>query len=175
MPIKIKPITRYIQLSHDRCEDDYGFHTASETTSILGVKSKLETLPWNTKPDPTRSLQITTWGLKLHQEPMTHVTFDLSKFRTPTFDKKAVRSMTGLNTEIQEGILRHSRYLELLETIVEDIENQELTTVSLACNYGKHRSVGWAEILRKYCYPKAEIQHLGLSDQNRIDCHSHHR
>lgn len=62
----------------------------TETTSIPGIKSKLETLPWDTKAQPTRSLQITTWGLKLHHDPMTQVTFDVSQFRTPTFDKKAV-------------------------------------------------------------------------------------
>ena len=34
--------------------------------------------------------------------------------------------------------------------------------ISFVCNHGKHRSVGWAEIIKKIYYPKSILFHLDL-------------
>jgi RNase adaptor protein for sRNA GlmZ degradation len=48
---------------------------------------------------------------------------------------------------------------ELLQKIIEEIETNISTEISFFCNHGKHRSVGWTEILKKYYYPKSIIKH----------------
>ena len=37
------------------------------------------------------------------------------------------------------------------------VENEK--KISFFCNHGKHRSVGWTEILKKYYYPNSIIKH----------------
>ena len=93
---------------------------------------------------------------------MAELHFDVSGFRTPLKDKKAVRRLTGIDQAIQTSIISHIRFWELLEKIVTCVEIEETSKISIFCNYGKHRSVGWAEILRNYIYPEAEIVHYGL-------------
>ena len=34
--------------------------------------------------------------------------------------------------------------------------------IGFFCNHGKHRSVGWAEIIKKHYYHNANIRHLTL-------------
>lgn len=34
--------------------------------------------------------------------------------------------------------------------------------IGIICNYGKHRSVAWAELLKKLYYPKSNIKHIGI-------------
>ena len=61
------------------------------------------------------------------------------------------------------GILRHDEpKCEIsfdLTKFTTKIETNNSTEISFFCNHGKHRSVGWAEIFKKYYYPNSIIKH----------------
>ena len=105
-----------------------------------------------------RDLQIYTWGIQKHQEPKCSISFDLTKFTSKT--DKDIRNLDGRDEEIQISIINHPKYNELIEKIINEIEENNITTISFFCNHGKHRSVGFAEILKKYYYEKSVIKHL---------------
>ena len=42
----------------------------------------------------------------------------------------------------------------------EALKKNNFDTISFVCNHGKHRSVGWAEILKKYYYHFSKIKHI---------------
>jgi RNase adaptor protein for sRNA GlmZ degradation len=50
----------------------------------------------------------------------------------------------------------------LIEKIINQIENNNLKEISFVCNHGKHRSVGFAEILKKYYYINSIICHYNF-------------
>ncbi len=112
-----------------------------------------------------RPLQIFTWGHTKHKEPLKkcQVHFDVSKFYTKVNSTKDVRCMNGLDKEIQQSIISHPRFGDLVERIVKIIETGDLNCISFVCAHGKHRSVGWAEIIKKYYYPKSSIKHAHFS------------
>ena len=48
------------------------------------------------------------------------------------------------------------------KSILSEIEENNPLTIAFVCNYGKHRSVGWAELLKFLYYSNATITHIGL-------------
>ncbi len=108
--------------------------------------------------DKNRNLIIYSWGILRHTEPKCEISFDLTKFTTKT-DIKDIRKFDGRDDEIQNSIIQHLLFTELIQKIIEEIETNNSTEISFFCNHGKHRSVGWAEILKKYYYPNSIIKH----------------
>ena len=108
--------------------------------------------------DKNRNLIIHSWGILKHSEPKCEISFDLTKFTTKT-DVKDIRKFNGRDEEIQNSIIQHPLFTELIKKIIEEIETNNSTEISFFCNHGKHRSVGWAEILKKYYYPNSFIKH----------------
>ena len=108
--------------------------------------------------DKNRNLIIYSWGILRHTEPKCEISFDLTKFTTKT-DIKDVRLFDGRDNEIQNSIIQHPLFTELIQKIIEEIEINNSNEISFFCNHGKHRSVGWAEILKKYYYPNSIIKH----------------
>ena len=104
-----------------------------------------------------RKLKIYSWGVLRHNEPKCDISFDLTKFIAKTNVK--IKYLDGRNTEIQNSIIRHPLFSELVQKIIEEIETNKSTRISFFCNHGKHRSVGWAEILKKHYYPNSIIEH----------------
>ena len=107
--------------------------------------------------DENRKLTIYSWGIMRHAEPKCEISFDLTKFTTKT--TKDIKLVDGRDEEIQKSIIRHPLFTELLHKIIEEIETNNSREISFFCNHGKHRSVGWTEILKKYYYPKSIIKH----------------
>jgi RNase adaptor protein for sRNA GlmZ degradation len=105
-----------------------------------------------------RKLIIHTWGEKKHDEPDCQTTFDVTKFSTKT--DKDIRNIDGRHESIQNAIIQHPIYDILIETIIREIEDNNLEKISFVCNHGKHRSVGWAEILKKFYYKNSEVKHV---------------
>ena len=108
--------------------------------------------------DKNRKLIIYSWGILRHDEPKCEISFDLTKFTTKT-DIKDIRLFDGRDEEIQNSIIRHPLFTELITKIIEEIETNNSAVISFFCNHGKHRSVGWTEILKKYYYPNSIIKH----------------
>ena len=51
-----------------------------------------------------------------------------------------------------------------MEKIITIIEEENPSVIGFICNYGKHRSVGWAELLQKLYYNNSKIEHIGLKN-----------
>ncbi len=157
-----------IKLVYDKYENDTGFvYQESDTETEMDTDTKVNYQPLETigevKIQLDRPLTIYTWGLKSHAGKACEIRFDASLFSTKT--NFPVKGLTGLHPDIQTSITRHPRFSGIMETIVSEIESSHPEKIAFVCNYGKHRSVGWAELLKKYYYPEAKITHLGLGER----------
>ena len=152
-----------IKLIHDKNQNDYTFYGFEETDKINQnfeqiINNSLKELKEYNK---NRKLKIFTYGYKLkeHSTPKCQVIFDVSTFATK-IEKTDIKKYDGRDQIIQNAIIQHPIFDILIENVINEIEKGNLNSISFVCNHGKHRSVGWAEILKKYYYPFSNIKHL---------------
>ena len=158
----------YIESSFDSSEEsqEYGFAEAGDDDNAPAAAAA-PPLVEELEHDATRKLSIVTWGLKLHREPPVGVTFNLSRFcalAKDAKDAKDAKRKTGRDKDVQESVIRHPMFTQLLRRMVQEIEVGDLHNISMACNYGRHRSVAWAELLKQHCYPCSSLHHMGLEE-----------
>ena len=148
--------SKKIKLIYDLYENDYdGFEQDTKINDFDYNKILLDSIK-DVVYDKNRKLTIYSWGIMRHVEPKCEISFDLTKFTTKTI--KDIKLFDGRDVEIQNSIIQHPLFTELLHKIIEEIETNNSREISFFCNHGKHRSVGWAEILKKY-YPNSIIKH----------------
>ena len=151
--------SKKIKLIYELYENDNSYDGFEQETNIVKFdynKIVLESIK-DIMYDKNRKLIIYSWGILRHDEPPCEISFDLTKFTTKT-DIKDIKLFDGRDVEIQNSIIQHPLFTELLHKIIEEIETNNSREISFFCNHGKHRSVGWAEILKKY-YPNSIIKH----------------
>lgn len=68
-----------------------------------------------------------------------------------------------MSDEIQEGLTKDPMFFTFVRQVVRGIETNNLLVISITCTKGRHRSVAIAELLRKWFYPDAIVQHLTIS------------
>lgn len=140
-----------VVLIYEDYENEFGFVERDDLSDPI--------VPCTVERKKDRHLRIFTWGLRKHDAPACQIHFDVSKFYTHVDPSVDVRQLTGLDTEIQEAIVRHPRFGDLVVRIVATVEENDLSSISFACAHGKHRSVGWAEIIKTHYYPRATTYH----------------
>ena len=153
--------SKKIKLIYDFYENDIAYDGFEQETKINNAFDYNKILLDSIKDimyDKNRNLKIYSWGILRHAEPKCEISFDLTKFTTKT-DIKDIRKFDGRDDEIQHSIIQHPLFSELIKKIIEEIETNISTEISFFCNHGKHRSVGWVEILKKYYYPNSIIKH----------------
>jgi hypothetical protein len=160
------PSSKKIKLIYDFYEnnDIYAYNGFEQETKIDNDYD-YNTILLNSKNDITydknRKLTIYSWGCMRHAEPECEISFDLTKFtvlRHKT-EIKDIKLFDGRDAEIQNSIIEHPLFTDLIKKIIDEIETNNSTKISFFCNHGKHRSVGWTEILKKYYYPNSIIKH----------------
>jgi hypothetical protein len=72
----------------------------------------------------------------------------------------SMRYYRGTDMIIQKMIATGGAFSQTIQDIVLDIEKNKPHTIGICCSHGKHRSVSFAELLKKYYYPDAIITHL---------------
>jgi RNase adaptor protein for sRNA GlmZ degradation len=150
--------SKKIKLIYDFYENDYdGFKIETKINDFDYNKILLDSKK-NISYDENRKLTIYSWGIMRHAEPKCEISFDLTKFTTKT-NIKDIKLVDGRDAEIQNSIIQHPLFSELIHKIIEEIETNNSREISFFCNHGKHRSVGWTEILKKYYYPNSIIKH----------------
>ena len=150
--------SKKIKLIYDLYENDYdGFEQDTKINDFDYNKILLDSIK-DVIYDENRKLTIYSWGIMRHVEPKCEISFDLTKFTTKT-NIKDIKLVDGRNEEIQNSIIQHPLFTELIKKIIEEIETNNSREISFFCNHGKHRSVGWTEILKKYYYPNSIIRH----------------
>jgi len=158
----IKQLNIHIKLIYDKYENDVGvLYDGNNELDIVNIMDNIPIKNNNIDININRDLTIYTWGIKkdINHDDCNFI-FDLTTFQTKIDKNIDVQTVTGLSDIIQDSIIRHPKFLILLETIVSRIETENPTNIAFICNHGKHRSVGWAELLKKIYYNKAIIKHL---------------
>jgi len=148
---------KIIKLIHNKYENDIGV-LYDENNKIETDKIKiLNNLPTKINDidiNVNRFLTIYSWGIKKDRKTVKcNIIFDLTKFQTKIDKDIDVQTITGLSDIIQDSIICHPKFLDLLEIVVNHIETENPTNIAFICNHGKHRSVAWAELLKKLYYP----------------------
>ena len=147
---------KVIKLIYDKYENEIGFVEGSyEKHTHQVIESINDEL---VKKD--RELTIYTWGLKKHIPVECDIIFDSSLFSTKV--EGEIKHLSGLDDIIQQSIINHPLFDSIMERILIEIETNNPTKIAFVCNYGKHRSVGWAEIVKQYYYPQSKVIHKGL-------------
>lgn len=147
-----------IKLINDKFENDFGFLEGVSDSNLEDVIPQIESLSCQHQPE-----YIYSWGIK--KEPLSKecdLVFDVSLFFTKIEDGGKLSSMTGLDSDIQKSILSHPRFMDLLTHIIEEIETRQPKSIAFICNHGKHRSVGWSEIMKTYFFRNSMVSHLHL-------------
>ena len=148
-----------IKLIYDKYENDIGFTYQTEEITKFNYNI-LEQINNNQNINNDRNIKIYTWGIKKHEDIECDVIFDATLFSTKT--NVDVKNLTGLDEIIQTSIMNHPQFESIMERILSEIEENDPLTIAFVCNYGKHRSVGWAELLKYLYYSNATITHRGL-------------
>jgi RNase adaptor protein for sRNA GlmZ degradation len=155
---------KIIKLVYDKYENEVGILYDVETNEIENDLTKIvEHLPTKINDidiNTDRVICINTWGIKKPFSVECDVIFDLTKFQTKIDTNIDVQTITGLSNIIQDSIIRHPKFLNIIEKVVDIIETENSKDIGFICNHGKHRSVGWAELLKKIYYKNAKIKHL---------------
>ena len=155
-------MTKRIPLAYNKEFNDYGFIVSEDKLNENYkdiIKKSFEELTY--KFDNKRRLIIYSWGEKVkeHKQPDCQVIFDLTKLSTKT-DRKDIKKYNGCDEVIQNSIIQHPNFITMIDNVIRHIEINNLNSISFLCNYGKHRSVGFAEILKKYYYTNSIVKHL---------------
>ena len=155
---------KIIKLVHDKYENELGILYDAETNEVeKDITKILEHLPTkigDIEINIDRGININTWGIKKPFSVECDVIFDLTKFQTKIDKDIDVQTITGLTDIIQDSIICHPKFLDIIEKSLDIIETDNPKDIGFICNHGKHRSVGWAELIKKLYYKKAKIKHL---------------
>ena len=121
---------------------------------------------------PSFAFEIHTWGLKAAIDPRT-MTFpvmidarDLNAFTGVNWNGNDIRVRgSGIQFSRQTCIVcDQAAFRPLMSATIRAIEMRRPAAVGIYCKAGHHRSVGFAEILRRYVYQQAVILHHCLED-----------
>jgi len=161
-----------IKLIYDKYENEFGVSYFQNNEAVIDKTTILDILPMKINDNDInfdRTFTIYSWGIKKDRKPVEcDIIFDLTKFQTKIDKDVDVQTITGLSDIIQDSIICHPKFLDLIETIVDNIETIKPKNIGFICNHGKHRSVGWAELVKKLYYKNALIKHLCRKNWNHI-------
>ena len=146
-----------VKLIYSKNENDIGFIDGNYE---IDHKHEILDMIGENIIDKERLMQIYTWGIKKYSYDQCDVVFDATLFNTKI--DVDVKSLTGLDEVIQTSVINHPMFDIIIEKILTYIEEKKPKSIGFICNYGKHRSVAFAEILKKLYYPKSNINHLCL-------------
>lgn len=111
----------------------------------------------------SRDLIIYTWGRQLRKQAPGDSQRD---FNAAVLNGRGgganLRRENGLCESVQNNVSRCALFPTWLEMVVSSVEKNNLTTISVACAKGRHRSVAAAELLKQRYYPNAKVFHLTI-------------
>jgi hypothetical protein len=123
-----------------------------------------------------RMLHVYTYGSRFIFEPpkdcRSDCVFDASILRGSVVDKsnaantisiKSLSKLRGTSLKVQEEIRGAKLFVQFITKLVERIELENLSVISITCKAGHHRSVACAEMLN-YLYPNIIITHLTINN-----------
>jgi RNase adaptor protein for sRNA GlmZ degradation len=161
-----------IKLVYDKYENDVGFNFGSNNDEIIENDNVINMIDVSSI-NKNNKVIFYTYGIKKQHNEKTNkiiqnldISFDATLFFAQLNNEDGkhinVKNFTGMDDIIQTSIIKHPLFVHIIEKIILNIENSNINTVGIFCNHGKHRSVGFVEILHKYYYTNSIIIHLDL-------------
>lgn len=94
-------------------------------------------------------ITIYTWGSKLHSQCPVKTEKDINVAGISNYKPRGLnlKKERGWNPKLKQHIQRQSKYELYMARIRKYILEEGLTTISIYCHKGRHRSVAVAEIL----------------------------
>ena len=116
------------------------------------------------EPDRSRQLRIYSYGIAIrsHKPDDSQRNWFVGVMTTKPHGVD-LRKYNGKSSEVQAGIAKDPKFASIMNNIVDSVETDNLTCISIACTKGRHRSVAVAELLKSWVYPDAEVIHLTIS------------
>ena len=118
--------TKVVKLIYDKYENDWGILFDENNEMVIDKKVILDNLPTKMNDidiDVNRSLNVYSWGIKKDRKTVNcEIIFDLTKFQTKIDKDIDVQTITGLSDIIQDSVICHPKFLDLINTIIENIE-----------------------------------------------------
>lgn len=150
-----------IKLNHVTFENDndIGNMTVSDKCNLDNIIKELSNLECTHVPN-----RIYTWANKVDTTvPVDfEVAFDVSSFYPEIKDLNNIQSLTGKDKIIQDSIMCHPQFMTLAKKIAKTVNEKKPREIGFICSYGKHRSVGWAYIMREYVFKTSVIHNYTL-------------
>jgi RNase adaptor protein for sRNA GlmZ degradation len=127
---------------------------------------KVDDLITHIKTPPTNSkfkFKILTYGCRnFNPEYLnTDFEFDVSKYCSHFPDTvTSIKYCRGTDELIQKMVIMGTAFHQTINRMITAIEKNKPRRIGIYCSHGKHRSVAFAELLKKYYYPRISIQHM---------------
>jgi len=107
-----------------------------------------------------RVIELHTWGYEQLELSFPIIVCALGLNAYYTRGIKDRPHGTGIRVQRQSAILSQGQeFAALAYVTIEAIETHNPQRIGIYCKNGKHRSVGFAELLRRYMYPNAIVLH----------------
>ena len=119
---------KVIKLIYDNYENDIGIVYDTDVENKANIETILDNLPNqidNKEINKNRNLIIYSWGVKKDKKEVDcDIIFDLRKFQTKINEDIDVHTINGLSNIIQDSIILHPKFLELIAIILTHIESE---------------------------------------------------
>ena len=128
-------------------------------TDIKIDEDKLPTI----EGDYKRELTIYTWGDKIRKRCPSKLdkNFDARVIKRYNHGEK-INKRDGRSPAIQNMIINGKNFNSFILQVLSHIEAFNPKVIGINCAKGRHRSVSCAELLKKYYYPLAKVEHIEL-------------
>ena len=117
---------KVIKLIYDNYENDIGIVYDTDVENKANIETILNNLPNqinNKEINKNKNLIIYSWGVKKDKKEVDcDIIFDLRKFQTKINEDIDVHTINGLSNIIQDSIILHPKFLELIGIILTHIE-----------------------------------------------------
>jgi len=117
---------------------------------------------------PERKLLVYTWGKALRSRAPNDSQANFNACLL-TGKRKGInlKKYNGLSEDVQKAVISCTRFTGFIEQIIKKIEKDDLNIISVNCSKGRHRSVTVGEVLKKYFYKQAVVNHLEIKKITR--------
>ena len=115
-------------------------------------------------------INIYTWGnirKDPRKDPRPYSMWNLNVCNIISYRKYGInlKRTTGLNKKLQDIMKRTDKFKKYKEKVMVAIKNKKIGQISFNCEHGKHRSVAFAELMKKHLESigyTVELNHLNI-------------
>jgi RNase adaptor protein for sRNA GlmZ degradation len=119
--------------------------------------------------DSHRPLVIVTWADRAKKYKHSKPTDSQCNFNAGILDcrSKGSGTQTGMNQQLREAVVGSApaKVERFVSRVVQAVESQDLSCISISCKLGRHRSVSLANHIIQTYYPRGKAVHRELNNR----------